>query len=129
MKRFNSKNIDKNAEMACSNDCEGFYGVLAKFSEGKRLNLEHTDLWRSMIMLVFCRTGNIEETHEELSELLGLNITNIEVMKLMQKSKKRKRNREYYAAMLVKKHAIQRKSLTPFEWEKKTTKRSTRVKS
>ena len=94
MKRFNTKNIDKISEMACSNDCEGFFGVLTKFTEGKRLNLEHTDLWRNMIMLVFCRTGIIEETHHELSRLLNLGSTEIEVMRLMQNGKKRKRNKE-----------------------------------
>jgi len=44
MKRFNTKNIDKLAQMACGNSCEAFFGVLTKFSEGKHLNLEHTDL-------------------------------------------------------------------------------------
>lgn len=93
MRRFNDKNIDKIAEMSCSNDCEGFYSVLAKFSEGKRLNLEHTDLWRNMIMLVFCRTGMIEDCHQELSQLLNLEITTIEVMALMKRKKKRKGNK------------------------------------
>jgi len=94
MRRFNTKNIDKIAEMACSNDCEGFFGVLVKFTEGKRLNLEHTDLWQNIIMLVFCRTGKIEDTHNELSQLLNLEITEIEVMRLLKRSKKRKKNRE-----------------------------------
>ena len=61
--RFNLKIIDKLAKMACSNSCEAFFGVLTKFSEGKRINLEHSDLWKSTILLVFCRSGNIEETH------------------------------------------------------------------
>jgi len=85
MKRFNNKNIDKLAQMACSNSCEAFFGVLTKFSEGKRLNLEHTDLWKSMILLVFCRTGNIDETHKELAVLLNLNVTGAEIVQLAKK--------------------------------------------
>ncbi|KAK1733538.1 hypothetical protein QTG54_015826 [Skeletonema marinoi] len=87
--------FDKIAEMGCSNDCEASFGELSKFSEGKRLNLEHTDLWRSMIMLVVCRSRNIEKTHKELSELLGLEVTKIEEMRMTKKAKKRERNKNY----------------------------------
>ena len=86
--------MDKLAEMACSNSCEAFYSILTKFSEGKRLNLEHTDLWKSMILLVFCHTGNIEETHQELSDILGLGITSTETRRLASTQKKRKQNKE-----------------------------------
>ena len=55
--KFNEKNIDKLVTMVCSNSCEAFFGVLTKFSEGTCLNVEHTDLWKSMMLLVFCRTG------------------------------------------------------------------------
>ena len=85
MKRFNTKNIDKLAQMACSTSCKAFFGVLTKFSEGKRLNLEHTNLWKSMIFLVFCRTGNTYETHKELSGLLNLNVTVVETVQLAKK--------------------------------------------
>ena len=66
--------------------------MLAKFSEGKRLNLEHTDLWKSMILLVFCRTGSIEDTHKELSALLDLSTTSAERVQLSRKRKKREQN-------------------------------------
>ena len=93
-KRFNMKNIDKLAKMACSNSCEGFFSVLTKFSEGKRLNLEHTDLWKSMILLVFCRTGNIEDTHNELGSILGLSTTTAETLRLAKNKRKREKSKE-----------------------------------
>ena len=43
MKRFNLESIDRIADMACSNSAEGFWGMVTKFSEGKRLNLDQTD--------------------------------------------------------------------------------------
>jgi len=87
MKCFNNKNIDKLAQMACSNSCEAFFGVLTIFLEGKRLNLEHTDLWKSMVLLVIYRTGNIDETHKELSSLLNLNVVAAEIVQLAKKGK------------------------------------------
>ena len=101
--RFNHKNIDRLAQMACSNSCEAFSSVLTKFSEGKRLNLEHTDLWKSMILLVFCRTGNIEETHKELGGILNLNTTTAETVRLAKKKRKREANRKRAESELGKK--------------------------
>jgi hypothetical protein len=89
--RFNCKNIDKLAKMACSNSCEAFFGVLTKFAEGKRLNLEGKDLWKNMILLVFCRTGNIERTHKDLSSILGLSATKAKRLQLERKAKSHKR--------------------------------------
>lgn len=121
-KRFNEKNIDKLAEMACSNSCEAFYSVLTKFSEGKRLNLEHTDLWKNMILLVFCRTGNIEETHQELSDILGLDITSAETRRLASTSKKRKQNREMAESETGKRRRHESKITTAIRMGKEDSK-------
>ena len=75
-KRFNPQNIDRIAEMGCSNACEGFWGEVTQFSEGKRLNMEHTDYWLSMLHFTFCKSGgNQEKTHQDLAELLNVVIT------------------------------------------------------
>ena len=54
IKRFNSKSIDRIAEMAWSNTCMGFWGTVTKFSEGKQLNLDQTDYWFLMLEYCFC---------------------------------------------------------------------------
>jgi hypothetical protein len=42
--RFNENNIDRIAECGCSNSCEGFWGTVTKYSNGKRINGTGTDL-------------------------------------------------------------------------------------
>ena len=59
-RRFDAKSVVSVAQCLSSNPAEGFFGIVAKFSQGKRLNLEHTDLWKSMFFLGFCRSSNIE---------------------------------------------------------------------
>ena len=44
--RLNSTNLDKLAAILNSNVCENYFGVLVKFSQSKRLNLDHSDSWR-----------------------------------------------------------------------------------
>ena len=48
MKRLTPKNVDKVAELMTSNLCELYFGVLAKFTEGKHLNVDQGDAWRIM---------------------------------------------------------------------------------
>ena len=78
--RFNNKTIDKIAGGGCSNLSENFWGIGTKFSEGKRLNFDHTDAYMSSNKLTFCRIGegNIEKTHDQVSARLGLSITSPE---------------------------------------------------
>ena len=121
-KRFNLKNIDKLAQMACSNSCEGFFSVLAKFSEGKRLNLEHTDMWKSMILLVFCRTGNIEETHKELGGILGLSTTTAEKKRLAWNKRKRDLGREKAQSESYKQNRHEAKMTTALRMQKEDSK-------
>ena len=90
-KRFNDKNIDKLAKLLSSNPCEGFFGIGSKFTQGKRLNLDQTDLWKSILLLIFCRVGHIDDIHKELSNLLGLDITTAELQWLKNASVKREK--------------------------------------
>jgi len=95
LSRFNSKTIDKIAGGGCSNLSENFWGVTTKFSEGKRLNLDHTDAYISCNKLTFCRIGegNIEKTHDNVSARLGLSVTSPESTYLGIAAKKRSREK------------------------------------
>ena len=79
-KRFNAKTIDKIAKLGSSNHCEGFWSELVKLSEGKRIAGCGTNLWYSMLQLCYCMNGrgHKEKSRKELSNLLGLYITDIE---------------------------------------------------
>jgi len=92
---FNAKTIDKIAGGGCSNLSENFWGVNTKFSEGKRLNFDHTDAYISCNKLTFCRigTGNIEKTHDDVSAWLGLRLTSPECLYLTPAGKKRAREK------------------------------------
>ena len=92
VKRFSEDNIDRVAEMATSNSCEGFWGLTVKYTEGKRLNLDRSDYWKSILDYCFCKAGpgNVERTIVELSHELGLEVMETEV----KARERRKRNRE-----------------------------------
>ena len=45
-KRLTIENVDKLASILRSNVCENYIGILVKYSQGKRLNLDQTDSWR-----------------------------------------------------------------------------------
>lgn len=89
--RFNYGSIDKYAKGGCSNLSENFWNMVTKFSEGKRLNEDHTDLWEVNNKLAFCRKGegNIEKTHDQVSDKLGLHITTPELKHQVKATKKR----------------------------------------
>jgi len=95
LSRFNSKTIDKIAGGGCSNLSENSWGVGTKFSEGKRLNFDHTDAYIISNKLTFCRIGveNIEDTHDNVSARLGLNVTSPECAYLTSTGKKRAREK------------------------------------
>ena len=100
-KRFNTKTIDKIARCGSSNACEGFFGTVTKFSEGKRLNLDQTDIWKAMLELAFCRYGdasdcnsNVGRTHKEIANLLGLNVTSVEEKCMNVDQKIRRKDKE-----------------------------------
>ena len=47
-KRLTKDNVDKVAELMSSNLCELYFGVLSKYTEEKRLNVDSGDAWRIM---------------------------------------------------------------------------------
>ena len=47
-KRLRKDNVDKVAELMSSNLCELYFGVLSKYTEGKRLNVDSGDALRIM---------------------------------------------------------------------------------
>ena len=74
---------------------ENFWGVTTKFSEGKRLNFDHTDAYITCNKLTFCRigVGNIVNTHDDVSARLGLSVTSPESVYLTRAGKKRAREK------------------------------------
>ena len=93
MQRYKGDAIDKYARGGCSNLSENFWNINTKFSEGKRLNQDHSDLWIIFNELSFCRKGdgNVAKTHNQVSEKLSLPITSPEKKHLEDQSKKRKK--------------------------------------
>ena len=79
--RFNERTIDVIAGDGDSNLSEHFFGQNVIFTEGKRLNMDHDDGWEKVNMLSFCRIGegNIEKTHDQVSEKLSLPVHATEV--------------------------------------------------
>ncbi len=110
-KRFDAKSVDRVSKCLSSNPAEAFFGVVVKFSQGKRLCLEHTDLWRSMLLLGFCRAGNIERTHEELSAILSLDVLGCEKKHLANLRMKREYNYKWGTGEQAKKRRHESKAL------------------
>lgn len=74
---------------------------VTKFLEGKRLNLDQTDIWKAMLELAFCRYGdasdcnsNVGRTHKEIANLLGLNVTSVEEKCMNVDQKIRRKDKE-----------------------------------
>lgn len=51
-KRLDSSNIDRVAMTMSSNDCENFFGMIAKYSHGKIIFLGQTDSWEAYQLLI-----------------------------------------------------------------------------
>ena len=79
--------------MGGSNSCEGFWGTTVKFSEGKRLNLDQTDYWKSILDYCFCTSGeNIERKMLELSYQLDVAVNSVQHKSMDRMQPKRKSN-------------------------------------
>ena len=50
-RRFNEKTIEKIARGGCGNISKNFWGMNIKFSEGKRLNYDHTDVSTNLVFV------------------------------------------------------------------------------
>lgn len=97
LKKVNANNIDKIASDGCSNLSESFWSQTTKFSEGKRLNQDHADAYIAVNELTFCRVGegNIEKTHDDVSNQLSLKVTTPEVKHQIKARKTRNRIKKY----------------------------------
>ena len=73
-KYINEATVERVADGGCSNLSENFWSVCTKFSEGKRLNQDHSNHYAMTNKISFCRmgAGNVEKTHEEVSTRLCL---------------------------------------------------------
>ena len=72
MKRFNEKSLDKLAMLPCVNDCESFFGLTTKYSEGKRKCLNHTDLWKNILLSFVNLTSDPLNINEKYATHLNI---------------------------------------------------------
>lgn len=107
--RYSEESIDRIAQCSSDNCCEGFWSVLVKLSEGKRIFGVGTDLWESMVELCFCFYGgdNVERTKVRLREILGLELNPVTERYLEQSKRKRKRDYERQNGPIGKKRREQ----------------------
>ena len=111
--RITVDNIDKLAEIMSSNLCELYFGVLNKFSEGKRLNLDHADAWQIMQLFVAGILSDKEYTNR-VSTDIGINkntISNIKLSKMVSKKKYHSDYKRTEAAIFRRKLSKQGKNL------------------
>ena len=103
-KRFNASSIDEIAQCGCSNKCEGFWGQIIKYTEGKRVLGNGTDLWYTFMQLVFCN-GNgkdTEKTAQEIASLLNTNVCEEEEKEYQRQNKKRKKDYDHHSSQKAK---------------------------
>jgi hypothetical protein len=105
-KCFNSKIIDKIAECGSINACEGFFGQLIKFPEGKSLQGNGTNFWQSVLELCFCNNNgkDTEWIKVELSVILNLLGTPVETISHSTVATKRKKDYASHSLPLAKEH-------------------------
>lgn len=103
-KRFNPSSIDEIAQCGCSNKCEGFWGQIIKYTEGKRVLGNGTDLWYTFMQLVFCN-GNgkdAEKTALQLASLLNTDVCEEEEKEHQRQNKKRKKDYDRHSSPKAK---------------------------
>jgi hypothetical protein len=110
-KLFNGKIIDKIAECGCSNACEGFFGQLKKFTEGKHLQGNETNFWQSVLELCFCNKNgkDTERTKVELSVILNLPVTPVETISHSTVATKRMKDYARHSLPLAKERQVRAK--------------------
>jgi hypothetical protein len=116
--------------MATSNASEGFFSIITQYSEGKRLNLDQTDLWKNMCELTACNAGpgNKRKTHEEISGLLCIPVSPIESVRYDKMEKTQSKDRIRSLGNKVKRTRT-RASLTNAAAMWKEASKSTRYKN
>ncbi|EJK58916.1 hypothetical protein THAOC_20921 [Thalassiosira oceanica] len=92
--RLDKSNIDRVSETLSSNDCEGYFNMLTKFSQGKRINLDQTDSWQCFGMLAAGRKSNdrFEDEVHSLAGMKSMYVRDVQVDRCLRiKDKKRAR--------------------------------------
>ena len=92
MKRFNDKSLDELEMLPCMNDCERFFGMTTKYSEGKRNCSNHTDLWRNMLLHVVKITSDPFNIHERYASHYSIYTLKKEQLKIKQIQNKLKKD-------------------------------------
>ena len=72
MKRFNDKSLEKMAMLPCVKDCNKFFGLTTKYSEGKRNCLNHTYLWSNMLFHVVNIKSDPLNIHEKYASHVNI---------------------------------------------------------
>jgi hypothetical protein len=123
-KRFNIKNIDSIANCASSNACEGYFGQLTKFTEGKRLQGNGTDFYQTALETTFCNNNgkDVERTKVELSEQLSLTVTPVETAAHAIINRKRKRDYDRLNSDLGRSRRMRKKLFTAHRIDKDANK-------
>ena len=85
--RLNEDNVDRIAEILSSNCCEQYFGFLAMYTQGKRLNLDKTDSWRVLQYFV-CGIRSSEHFNSDIFTKIGVKDTKVSILK-QHKLKKR----------------------------------------
>ena len=90
---FNEKSIDRIAKMASSNASEGCFSMLTQYTDGKRINVDHSDLWKAVTELTACNAGkgNKRKTLMETSNLLCMPVTPVQTDRLSVVEKSRRK--------------------------------------
>ncbi|EJK46210.1 hypothetical protein THAOC_35133, partial [Thalassiosira oceanica] len=92
--RLDKSNIDRVSETLSSNDCEGFFNMLTKYSHGKRIYYGQADSWQCFGKLVAGRKSNdrFEDEVQSLAGMVSTYVRDTQVVKCLRiKDKKRAR--------------------------------------
>jgi len=86
-KRLDATNIDRVALAMSGNDCENVFGMLAKYSHGKRILLGQTDSWEVYQMLVACKKSDyrFEDTVQAYDGIVSSYIRDAQTAKLIRR--------------------------------------------
>ena len=117
--------------MQYDNSCGGFWGTVTKYSNGKRINGTGTDLWESMLELCFCNNNGRENerAREELSLLLNMEITEVEIAAHHRSQKKREYDYTRNNSVIAAKRRLQSKMAYGLRMQKQDAKKKHNYKS
>ena len=73
LSRITTENIDRISSILSSNVCENYFSMLSKFTNGKRKNVDFSDLWRVQQAMVCGLKSNANFTSDILEKMGVLN--------------------------------------------------------